>query len=484
MKRGEGSSGRVYAGVDVGTQSLRVVVVDDGGAPIGRGEAPLHSVRGEGRCHEQDPEEWWRALGVAEPLGARAVAGIAVCSTSGTVLLADARARPLTPALMYDDMRAGEQAARIRDAGHEVWRELGYRMQPSWALPKLLWMVEHESPPPHAVLMHSADYITARLTGRSVATDTSHALKTGYDLLHDSWPHAALDELGIPADLLPEVVAPGTVIGHVGEDAAEHTGLTAGARVVAGMTDGCASQIAACALAPGSCNSVLGTTLVLKGVSAQLVRDANGVVYSHRHPDGGWLPAGASNVGAGAIAQAFPGRDLAALDARAARFEPSCAVVYPLSATGERFPFDCPDARPFALGEWRDEAERYAAILQGVAFVERLGLAYLAGLGTDVSGTLAFTGGASRSRYWCQLRADVLGRTVARRTRSDAALGMAILAAADGASVTETAERMAPGGEAIDPRPDRVGRFEDAYRRLVAELARREYISTELAAIA
>jgi sugar (pentulose or hexulose) kinase len=65
MKRGEGSSGRVYAGVDVGTQSLRVVVVDDGGAPIGRGEAPLHSARCEGGRHEQDPEEWWRALGVA-----------------------------------------------------------------------------------------------------------------------------------------------------------------------------------------------------------------------------------------------------------------------------------------------------------------------------------------------------------------------------------------------------------------------------------
>jgi sugar (pentulose or hexulose) kinase len=223
---------------------------------------------------------------------------------------------------------------------------------------------------------------------------------------------------------------------------------------------------------------------VLKGVSAQLVRDPNGVVYSHRHPDGGWLPAGASNVGAGAIASAFPGRDLAALDARAARFEPSSAVVYPLSATGERFPFVRADAQPFRLGEWRDEAQRYAAILQGVAFVERLGLAYFAALGIDVSGDVALTGGASRSRYWCQLRADVLGRSVVRRTRSDAALGMAILAAADDASVTATAERMAPAGEQIDPRPDRIGRFEDAYRRLVDELARRGYVTADLAASA
>ena len=265
----------VYAGVDIGTQSLRVVVVDERGQPIGRGDAPLRSVRGDGRRHVQDPQDWWRALGAAaaaatEPLGDRGVAGLAVCSTSGTVLLADLRGRPLTPALMYDDMRAGEQAARIREAGHEVWRDLGYRMQPSWALPKVLWMLEHESPPPHAVLMHSADYITARLTGHRVATDTSHALKTGYDLLQDRWPHDALRGLGVPAALLPDVVQPGTVLGHVTKAAAEHTSLTAGARVVAGMTDGCASQIAACALAAGNCNSVLGTTLVLKGVSAPL----------------------------------------------------------------------------------------------------------------------------------------------------------------------------------------------------------------------
>jgi sugar (pentulose or hexulose) kinase len=345
-------------------------------------------------------------------------------------------------------------------------------------------MLEHVAAPRPAVLMHSADFIATRLTGLRVATDTSHALKTGYDLLHDAWPHDALHELGVPADLLPDVVEPGTVLGYVTTDAAEHTGLTAGAPVMAGMTDGCASQIAAGALAAGSCNSVLGTTLVLKGVSADLVRDPDGVVYSHRHPDGGWLPAGASNVGGGAIASAFPGRDLEALDARAARFEPSSAVVYPLSATGERFPFERADARPFRLGEWREEAERYAAILQGVAFVERLGFACFAALGIDVSGDLALTGGASRSRYWCQLRADVLGRTVARRTDSDAALGMAILAAADGTSVTETAQRMAPGGEEIDPRPDRIGRFEDAYRRLVDELARRGYVTAELAASA
>src|SRR5581483_4428230 len=132
-----------------------------------------------------------------------------------------------------------------------------------------------------------ADYLAGRLTGGPVATDFSHALKTGYDLLGQDWPAAVLDQLGLPVAMLPEVVRPGTRLGSVAAAAAEHTGLVAGTPVLAGMTDGCAAQIAAGALTPGSWNSVLGTTLVLKGVTVERLADPGGAVYSHRHPDGG-----------------------------------------------------------------------------------------------------------------------------------------------------------------------------------------------------
>jgi sugar (pentulose or hexulose) kinase len=467
----------VFAGIDIGTQSLRIALVDGHGKLVGRGETRLRSRRSRGRRHEQDPENWWLALGAAgrqatAALRGRPVAAVAICSTSGTVALASADGRPLTAALMYDDMRAIEQTRRLRAVGHHI--------QPSWALPKLLWLVEAEQPPPGAVLMHSADFVAARLTGRRVPTDTSHALKTGYDLGADRWPVEVLEETGIPRALLPDVVAPGALLGEVTRTAAEFTGITAGARVVAGMTDGCAGQIAAGSLAQGSWTSVLGTTLVLKGVTREPVRDGH-AVYSHRHPDRGWLPGGASNVGAGALAAAFPGRDLSRLDSQAAAYEPAGAVLYPLTAQGERFPFDRPDAQPLQLGSVRNEVEHYAAILQGVAFVERLGLAYFRSLGADVSGPVTLTGGASRSRYWSQLRADVLRRTVRRPRHAEASVGMAILAAADGASVTATAARMAGDAEEIDPRPDRPERFEAGYARLIDELLSRGYITPELA---
>jgi sugar (pentulose or hexulose) kinase len=278
------------------------------------------------------------------------------------------------------------------------------------------------------------------------------------------------------------VVRPGTVIGAVGAAAARLTGLPEGCAIVAGMTDGCAGQIAAGALTPGRCVSVLGTTLVLKGVTEKLLRDPYGAVYSHRHPDGGWLPGGASNVGAGALAAAFPGRDLAGLDARAAAYEPAGQVVYPLTAKGERFPFYRPDAEAVSVGEARTEEEHYAALLQGVAYGERLGLAALALLGAPISGPLALIGGATRSRYWCQLRADVLGRPVEIPRHPEASVGMAVLAAASGGSLTETARDMVPPGTRIEPRPDRVERFEKSFRRLVEALADRDYLTPELAA--
>ena len=476
-----------WAGMDIGTQGVRVTVVDGRGTPLATGSAPLDSLRGEGRGHEQNPEDWWRAAVAAcrqatAGLAPGRIRALAVCSTSGTIVLADAAARPVSPALMYDDDRGRPYVERVTAAGRELWDDLSVRIQASWALPKLLWLAENGGLPTGARLLHSADFVTARLAGELTATDSSHALKSGYDSLGERWPLEVMSRLGLPSDLFGPVVRPGSPIGEVGAEAAALTGLPEGCVIVAGMTDGCAGQIAAGALTPGSGVSVLGTTLVLKGVSEKLLRDPNGAVYSHRHPDGGWLPGGASNVGAGVLASVFPGRDLAALDEAAARYEPARAVVYPLTARGERFPFYRPDAEQVVVGEIGPEAEHYAALLQGVAYGERLGVAALALLGAPVSEPLALVGGATRSRYWCQLRADVLGMPVQIPRYPEASVGMAVLAASSGRSLDETAREMVPRGERIDPRPDRVARFEQSFRLLVDALVERDYLTTELAA--
>ena len=329
-------------------------------------------------------------------------------------------------------------------------------------------------------MMHQADFIGSRLAGEPVATDWSHALKTGYDLLNECWPEKVLEQLEIPVDLLPPVVRPGTQIGEVGRSAAEHTGIPAGTPIRAGMTDSCAAQIAAGALEEGRWNSVLGTTLALKGVTLKLLHDPSGVVYCHRHPDEGWLPGGASSTGAGIISEMFPDSDLEKLNELAEQRGPSTAVFYPLVSKGERFPFGQPDAQSFWLGEPEDEADRFRAVLEGVAFVERLCYAHLESLGAKVSGPISTTGGGAKSRFWSQLRADVLGAPVIVPRSSEGAVGMAILAHAGKGSVAEAASSMSQVKWRFEP-GDQSGKLAENFERLTTAFVERGYISEELA---
>ncbi|MGW7382622.1 FGGY-family carbohydrate kinase [Streptomyces sp. NPDC054794] len=466
------SEGAAWLGIDLGTQGVRALLVTVDGRVLGSGSAPL-SGRREGVRHEQDPGRWWEAVCLAARAaltGGHGVRGVAVCGTSGTVLLTDPAGRPLSPGLMYDDGRAAREAARMREAGVAV--------QDTWALPKARWLIDAYGP---GRVTHQPDVITARLVGHEVPTDSSHALKTAYDVERDAWPEGT----DVPPDLLPDVVRPGTALGEVTPSAAEATGIPAGTPVIAGMTDGCAAQIASGALREGSWNSVLGTTLVLKGACAVPVRDDTGVVYNHRAPDGSWLPGGASSVGAGALAARFPDADPAALDAGAAAYEPSNALAYPLVSPGERFPFRAPDATPLLLGEPVSDADHWAALLQGVALTERLCLDYLHFLGAPLTGPLAFTGGGARSAYWNQLRADVLGRPARVPEQTEPALGMAALAAlATGAApaLADVTDRMVRIRTVVDPRPDRTARFAEPYARLLDALEARGWLPAPVAA--
>jgi len=487
-----------WLGIDLGTQSARAVLVGADGAVLGSAAEPLTSARWPDGRHEQDPRHWWQAVVAATrhalaEAGDVEVAALACCATSGTIALVREApgdpAQPVTPGLMYDDGRAAEQARRVADDPAPAWRAAGLTPQRSWALPKALWLLRDGAPAPGVRLAHQADVVTSRLLGSPAPTDTSHALKSGADPAEGDWPAADLARLGLDPALLPPLVRPGTVLGEVCPAAAEQTGLPVGVPVVAGMTDGCAAQIASGVLRPGQWSFVVGTTTVLKGVSDTLLADPTGALYSHRAPDGRWWPGGASSAGAGLLSQEFADADLGALERRAAGREPASSVTYPLAGVGERFPFLRSDATGMSWGDARDDADRFAAVLQGVAFVERLCLDHLRGLGADVRGPVTITGGATRSRYWSQLQADILGREVAVPEVAEGAVGMAVLAAAGadgdaGARLTATAERMLGRVRTFTPRDGAPERFDAAYAELVRGLAELGWIDAALAGTA
>ncbi len=480
----------VVIGIDVGTQGARVLAVKPDGDVAASAEQKFASATSDlpAGWFEQNALDWWRAVSVclrqvvgALPSGAH-IAGLAVDSTSGTILPVDARGAPLHPALMYNDARSQPYVAEVRQAGRHIEAKLGYAFGTSFGLPKMVWLMREKPDLAARVskFIHATDFIVGQLTGDYGVTNFSDALKSGYDLIAQEWPAFIERALGLPLSRLPRVTPPGAAIGAVSQAAAEETGLPQGTPVFSGATDGTAAQIASGAVEPGAWNTSLGTTLVVKGISEQLLIDPLGRIYSHRHPEGWWMPGGASNTGTEWIVREYAGRDLKALDAAAEKRLPTALIRYPLARAGERFPFAQPRATGFLAGETggEDEIDRFAAGLEGTALLERLAYDTLREIGATVGPRIHTTGGGSKSTVWLKVRASALDRALIRPAVSDTAMGVALLAAAGAwhGSLSAAAREMVRPEVVVEPDRHLKQAYDARYAEFCEQLRQRGYL--------
>jgi sugar (pentulose or hexulose) kinase len=465
----------VFLGLDLGSQGVRGVIVDRAGAVV---SSLAEQFPWEVGVQQQDPAVWLatidRILGrlalALRDLGLQeAAVALSVTSTSGTVLPLDRDHQPIWEALMYNDRRASAQANRCRDV-------LGPSINVSFGLPKMVWFCDaHPNLAARVhVWAHPADYVIAHICGVHGVTDHTTATKSGYDLERGRWrPEIAL--CGIDVHHLPRVVSPGTPIARISKACARETGLPDTVVVVAGMTDGCASQVAAGCVSPGDWSTTIGTTMVLKGVTPAPVHDPEGRVYNHLHPDGHWMPGGASNTGADWVARDYRQTDLDALSERASAYLPTDWISYPLLQRGERFPFVAPEATGFDHGGLTAD-ERFAARMEGVAYIERMAVSLLESLSGAAIPHIRSAGGATRNRVWCQIRSNVLGRPVIRTAHSSGAVGAAIIAASKTqfGSLAEAGQELAQVEDVVFP--EQSGAYEQRYAHFVDQLARRGYV--------
>ena len=488
--------GRTWFGVDLGTQSVRALAVGDDGtvhAAATRSLRSLHPASPDGDVrHEQDPGDWTRAVDAA----------LAEVASGG-----DRRASVVSRWTARGHGRPDQRRRHTTDTGCHVRRRprrpargagprggcggLGPPRLPGrrhlGAAHRARALADH----PGAHVRHQTDVVTAHLVGHDVPTDTSTALKTGYDLLADRWPADVLAELGVDPGALPAVCPSGRTLGGLGDTVAAATGLRPGTPVLAGTTDGCAAQFGAGAVRPGDWNAVLGTTLVLKGVADRLLHDPAGTVYCHRDPRRVVAarrrlehrcrrarPArrpvavrrphrGPGRRGARRPARGLPPRGHGrALPVRRARRRGLLARRRP--------------RRPLAeLVAERGERTAFAALTEGVAFVERLCFEHVAGLGADVSGPRHHRRGhpqplvepAPRRRPW---------RGAARPDQAEPALGAAMLARAGVAAGDADPDLVAAAGEMVHvaevlaPRHDPV--IDERYAAFRAALTERGWI--------
>ncbi|GGM98272.1 carbohydrate kinase [Dyadobacter beijingensis] len=473
-----------FLGIDVGTQGVRVVLLDELGATIGSSEQvfPLTPDSRE----EQSPEMWWVAayeclrsllISVKDDIHLNDIKALSVTSTSGTVIPLDGRNEPLHHALMYSDTRPTAEGKHCREIAERFHPEGYTGFNASSGLSKMVWYFNHfpEKAAHIHTWIHATDFVIGKLCGDYSVTDYTNALKSGFDVAKGEWPAYLTFHLPVQKHWLQKVVPSGTPVGSLLPALAENLGLKQ-IQIIAGMTDGCASQVASGAVRPGDWNTTIGTTLVVKGVTVREIRDPEGRLYSHRHPEGYWMPGGAGNIGADWVSAGFS-EDLAALTKAAATLIPTGLLAYPLMQPGERFPFIAPQARGFAPADATREA-LFTANMEGVALVERYAYEMIESLSGEEVGAVFTAGGGSNSDVWLTIRANVLNRPVHKCGNVTGAAGAAVVAAAGAhyGTLTKAASAMTRIEKTVHPEPALVHAYARQYRNFIQILTEKGFI--------
>ena len=286
-------------GVDVGSQSIKVVLVDEGGDVVASGSAALSMTHQHDGWAEQDPQTYCTALrdavrAATAGIEPTRVVAMGLGSQVDGVVACDADGEPLRPAIIWLDKRATEQCDRLVAAvGEELLAErTGLVADASHSAPKMMWIRDHEPPvwQRAATLAPVGSYLLHHLTG-SHAQDAANASSTMvYDVTRGDFD----ESLCAAADLDPSMFAPvrpsTEVVGTLLPDVASEFGLPASCAVVVGTGDEHAASVGAGAIEAGVVVDVTGTAEPVTTVSAAPVRDPLGLVETHGHAvPGSWL---------------------------------------------------------------------------------------------------------------------------------------------------------------------------------------------------
>lgn len=422
------------AGAVVACESERVPLIhtDDGGV-------------------EQDPAEWWRAITAASR---RLMAGTsvapddvaAVCMSAqwGGTVPVDEKGQATHNALIWMDGRGAPYSQRLAGGGIEVpttgynARRLRTWIQKTGGVPSRTgkdpvgqshWLRIHR---PDAYrdatwLLDVPEYLTMRVSGVAAAS---------YDSIVPRWctdnrdPSAVRydDELLALCDLdrlkLPELRAPGTLLGPVTPAAADELGIEPAAQVVVGTGDTISASIGAGAVRDFDAHLYIGTSAwVSCNVPFKRTDVFASVASLPTVVPGRYWVASEQDVAGKALEwlSATLGEPIEALEDAARRSTPDAGGArFAPWLNGERTPFDDPDVRGgwFNVSLTTDRSDLVRSVFEGVALNTSLMLRaverFVRRGGPRRFDHLNFIGGGARSDLWCQILADVLDRPIHR----------------------------------------------------------------------
>jgi hypothetical protein len=227
------------------------------------------------------------------------------------------------------------------------------------------------------------------------------------------------------------VLTPGTTLGTITKESAQHFGLPDSTRIVAGTTDSTASFLATGASAVGEAVTALGSTLVVKIIAERPIFATEYGVYSQPLTINGqqrWLVGGSSNSGGAVLRQYFSDAQMLTMTAQLQPEQPTGLDYYPLPATGERFPVNDAKLQSRLTPRPVDDVVFFQAMLEGIAHIEAQAYRLLAELGAPYPTSIRTTGGGAKNAAWTQIRSCLLETTLLPAQHVEAAFGAALLA--------------------------------------------------------
>ena len=478
----------VVIGIDLGTQSLKVLCLDAcGGGVVATESAPLQLYQDENGVAEQQCH-WWldalrSALATIDPDIRRTASAIAVSGQQHGFVAIGAADEVLAPVKLWCDTSTSAGCSEIMAAfgGPEASiREVGNPILPGYTASKIHWFKSAYSSMYGKLetILLPHDYLNLYLTGER-CMEVGDASGTGFlDIRRRKWSEKMLRAIDADRDLvecLPQLRVDNATIGQVKAEPAKELGIPANIPVGIGGGDNMMGAIGTGNLRPGIMTMSLGTSGTVYAYSDKPAIDPKGNIAAFCSSTGGWLPL-LCTMNCTVSTELM--RDL--LDTDLVRFEAMISSAPPGADgvltvpffNGERTP-NLPNAKGciFGLDGGNTKSENVLrSAVEGATYALKFGIDELAGLGVD-STEIVLTGGGAKSAAWRQLVADVSDTRVTVFEQDEGpAFGAALQALQlinPGTSIVELADEYLTRDEprCCNPRSAMVTQYAEAYHQ-------------------